>query len=341
MKQPITLYSFSFRHHGKFSSFHRLLHYAANCHTIDATYPLRSVAGVKGTRRLEGWWQAASEWRLKPVYARTQRQCVHYLYPENSLIRGSDWKGGHKLIMSCHQPSSSLPETRGFTKGLQVADRIVVLASHFMADYAPFCAPEKLRMIPHGVDIHFFSPKPAAPTKGWTILTIGNWLRDYDFWAEVVSKVAPDLPELRFIVVALPQKLEEIRSKMNDRLRNRVSFLYGLSDLELRDLYHQSDLLFLPLKDAGANNALLETMACGVPALVTDLPATREYAGDCGTYFAPGNVNECVLRLKELLADGKRRFDLGQSSRQRAVENFAWELIARRYHGLYSEVLEQ
>ena len=45
----------------------------------------------------------------------------------------------------------------------------------------------------------------------------------------------------------------------------------------LRALYHLSDLFFLPFVDAVANNAIVESIACGVPVVVSDVGSLRDY----------------------------------------------------------------
>lgn len=339
-----TLYSFSFGHHGRYSSVHRLLHYASDCRRLDVTFPLRGRLGPVWERRLEIRWQRWSEWRLWPVFARRERHCVHYIHPENSLFRGGAWKGRHGLVLTCHQPGSALRQLLaeraydGFLRGLTIADRVVLLANRFLDDYREFCQPERLIVIPHGVDVAFFKPAPEPPQKP-CVITLGNWLRDYDLWLDVILRVGTAMPEVQFEVVALPGVVEATRSRLGDRLAGRARFSHGLSDEQLRELYQRATVLFLPLKDAGANNALLESMACGVPMLVTDLPATREYAANCAIYFRPGAEEECVAKLTNLLKDAKLCAELAHAGRQRAVGQFAWEVIADRYGQLYREVL--
>jgi glycosyltransferase involved in cell wall biosynthesis len=80
-------------------------------------------------------------------------------------------------------------------------------------------------------------------------------------------------------------------------------------------------------------------MASGVPAVVSDLPAAREYAGECGTFFGTGATEDCVAKLVELLGDAAKRTTLASACRQRAVAHFSWEVIASRYARLYAEVL--
>jgi len=342
----VTLYGFCFGHHGSYSSFYRLLSYSRDFEKIDVTPPLRRWLSPKWGERFEKRWYRWSERRLKPVFARAERQCIHYLYPENSLFRGAKWQGEHGLVLSCHLPGDMVREMishdyhNGFRCALKRADRVVLLSSHFNKDYLDICRPDSIRVIPHGVDVRFFKPSSQLSARP-LVLTVGNWLRDYAFWAETVLKLAHEMPTLEFTVVAMPQVVTEARNRVEKVLADRVHFLNGLTEEELIALYSKATLLFLPLKDAGANNAVLESMAAGLPMVVTDLEATREYAGDCASYFSPGNLEECLSKITGLLTDSGWRASLAGAARQRAVERYAWEVIAGRYAELYSQVLEK
>ena len=343
-RSRVTVYGLSFSHHGQYSSFHRLLRYARQYRIVDVTFPLGTFPALRWREWLEHRWLRSNEWRLRPIFASRERQCVHYIYPENSLFRAGDWKGRHRLVLTCHQPGSDLRRMahedwyQGFLRGLRVADRVVVLAAHLGQDYRDFCDPRRLTVIPHGVEVGFFTPAPEKPRQP-LVLTVGNWLRDYDFWSEVVLRLADRMPEVRFVVVALPQVVQAARARVEPRLADRVLFLHGLTDERLQALYGRAAVLFLPLKDTVANNALLESMASGVPVVVSDLPAAREYAGECGTFFGAGAMEDCLAKLAELLRDTAKRAKLGAACRERAVTQFSWETVAARYARLYTEVL--
>lgn len=343
-RPPVTLYSFSFAHHGKFSSFHRLLHYSTGCHVVDITVPFHKFMGPRWAERVNIRWRRLSEWRLRPVFARKERQCVHYLYPENSLFRGVEWKGGHGLVLSCHQPGEFLRSMRhhqgyaGFFRALQRADRVVLLASRFADDYARYCGSQKVVVIPHGVDAAFFRPGPVEEREP-LVLTVGNWLRDYAFWLRAAKCLAGQVREVTFAVVASPQTVENVRVEAREALGERVRFLQGLTDLELRALYQKASVLFLPLIDAGANNALLEAMATGLPIVTTDLSATREYAGNCGVYYQADDLEQCLGKMCRLMEDKDERLRLGEDGRKRAESQFSWPVIAAKYAQLYREVL--
>jgi glycosyltransferase involved in cell wall biosynthesis len=343
-RSRVTLYSFSFRHHGRFSSFHRLLHYLPDCGVVDATFPLRKILSPAWHERLEQRWLRWSEWRLRSVFARQERQCIHYIHPENSLFQADLWKGRHGLVLTCHQPGENLrqiarePAFQSFIRALKRADRVLLLATDFIRHYAEVCPPERLAVIPHGIDIEFFQPSSGQPGRR-LILTVGNWLRDYDLWARVAIRLAQKAPDIEFAVAALPATVRRVQTRVEETLGPRVRFVHGLTDEGLRELYQQASVVFLPIKAAGANNALLEAMGCGVPVVISDLPAAREYAGDTALFFRAGNVEEALAALERVLADPAQRLELGRAGRQRALDRLSWQVIAGRYRSLYTEIL--
>ncbi len=340
----VTLYSFSFRHHGSYSSLHRLLHYSPDCRTIDATFPLGRIVGNKFREPLERRWLRWCERRLRPIFSRKERQCVHFIHPENTIFESDRWKGSHAMVLTCHQLGESLREIAGnpsfanFFRALKQADSVVLMSAGSFGDYQKFCDPRRISVIPHGVDVEFFRPASEPPRK-LRVLTVGNWLRDYEHWADVTLRLAQIFPDVDFAVAALPSTVASVWPRVESKLGKRVKLLHGLSDEELRRLYQESSVVFLPLKDASANNAVLESMACGVPLVTTDLPTVREYAGDCAVYFKSGDRDASTAALEALLRDSARRAGIGLRAHRRAVEHLSWQVIAGHYKRLYAQTL--
>jgi len=93
---------------------------------------------------------------------------------------------------------------------------------------------------------------------------------------EILSKVAKELPEFEFHLVAKKAKLEK---------RDNIIIHQGIPDEELLKLNQESDILLMPLINATANNGIMEGIACGLPVLTTDLESTREYLNsDCAMF---------------------------------------------------------
>lgn len=337
------VFSFSFPHHGKYSSFHRLCDYLTDQKVVDHTLRIPDWLPAPIARRLSRWWTTYGEARLWRYYFSAEPVIFHYLRPENNLQLGWKWKKKHRFVLSCHQPTDKLaelkrdPQHAGFFRGLEVADVVVVLSSTEIAGYRQHAPSADIRYIPLGVDALFFQPNPAVARKP-LVMTVGSWLRDYDCWGRTTQSMLASTTDLEFVVVANAAAEAKAKAALGAD-SSRVRFLRGISDEELRDLYQRARVLFLPLVDAVANNALLEAMASGVPVVTTDLPATREYLGEEAGVLVPGrDARNYVDAMVPLLNDEARWRAMSDAGVRRANEVFAWDKVAHQYRALYKSL---
>jgi len=335
--------SFRFPHHGKYSSFHRLLDYLdPNDRAVDATIPLsiyhnrylnrRDIAG-----RAWRWIKEAEAWRVAKA-----ENCpwLHYLYPEHGYFNGSRRKKkDQRILFSCHLPKSKLEEVKGrlkpFMEGLRCADGIILMSPEDRDYYASMAPQAHVTFIPHGIDVHYFSPGTArtpADEGNFRVLTVGNMMRDFPRLAAVIRRAADERSSIEFHVVANAGTLNKLRNLVGENAWPMVRPHHGISDEALRDLYRGCDILFLPLISATANNALLEAMAVGLPIFVSDLPACRSYAKDCAIYF-PTDLDEVDLlgALGKFSADRGQLAEMAGKARSLAKEELSWEVIVGRH----------
>jgi glycosyltransferase involved in cell wall biosynthesis len=346
LSPPSVIYTFSFAHHGSYSSFHRLAHYLSDQCVVDLTWRLIDRLPARISAVVMRRWLRYGEYRLRGYLHSATPRCVHYIYPETSLQQSWRWKGRHKLVLTVHQPREYLERMRheavheGFFLGLEAADAVVATDPVSLEAYRAYAPQARLEVIPHGVDTEFF--RPASDTgQRPVILTIGNWLRDYECWAKVVRVLLVKLPAVEFDVIANSDTIRQVSAALGAP-SSRVHFLSGLSDLELRAAYERAQLMFLPLKDSAANNAILESLAMGLPIVVTDLPATRFYVGaEAARYVRNTDIDGCVTTLTSLANDATQRQCMATAGRARAVAELSWPRIANRYRGLYRSLLER
>lgn len=71
----------------------------------------------------------------------------------------------------------------------------------------------------------------------------------------------------------------------------QVEFLTGVDDVRLIELYHNAVALLMPSVEEGYGFPPLEAMACGTPAIVSDIPVLRESTGEMALYCSPHDAD--------------------------------------------------
>ncbi len=334
--------TFSFSHHGRYSSYHRLVDYREPGDVVvDASLPRwlekPALNPADLTARL---WRRHCEATALALAAKGGHDWLHYIYPEQGCrLLHKLGKGGSRVAMTCHLPgeivgSPGFPQ--GFKRGIQQADALIAMSPDIVPYYRHLVPRAKVEFIPHGVDVDYFRPPPAGRCGSETspdspvLLTVGNMMRDFNTLARVINHAAKVRRAILFRVVANRESISHLRRLLDPAAFPLLETHRGIGDEHLLHLYHTSDLLFLPVTGATANNALLEAMACGLPMLVSDLPACRAYAGDDASYFEDSSPSAIIAAILSLSADRDHLTSRAASLRHRAEEFFAWPVIAAR-----------
>src|SRR5262249_25685510 len=99
------------------------------------------------------------------------------------------------------------------------------------------------------------------------------------------------------------------------------------------------DALCLASRSEGFPNVLGEAMACGRPAIATDVGDVRDIVRDerlIARVGAVGSLAECMQRVLELTPE--QRAAWGRSLRQGVEERYDIERIWERYRSLYASL---
>ncbi|MEJ2033660.1 MAG: glycosyltransferase family 4 protein [Deltaproteobacteria bacterium] len=188
----------------------------------------------------------------------------------------------------------------------------------------------RIRTILHGIAVDYYRPAGKKPASGkLRCLAGGVWLRDYRALFET-ARLLRDRPEIEFHIIA--SDLEKPSDLDSVFIHSRVS------DEEYLQLFRESDVLFMPLETATANNVILEGLACGLPVVSTELISVRAYVpGPEGLLIKdndPGAFAGALLKLQQ--NPGKLR-ELGARARGRA-EQLSWERVGREYTDFYLKI---
>jgi glycosyltransferase involved in cell wall biosynthesis len=105
-------------------------------------------------------------------------------------------------------------------------------------------------------------------------------------------------------------------------------------------LYQSSDVYVLPSWSEGMPNALLEAMACGLMPVATAISGTTDVVTHerDGLLAPPGNEAELAAALERAISDEALRASLAAAARQRVLDHFTIEQVARQYADVYQRV---
>jgi glycosyltransferase involved in cell wall biosynthesis len=211
--------------------------------------------------------------------------------------------------------------------------------------------------IPHGVDPDRFAPAndeervvqrgrvlPDCPRDAVLGVYSGRLLRGKGLDLALDAVEGIDDTKLRVVLVGSGEGQtlsveRDLRARVaaSERLRDRVVFA-GRTDTVERWL-RASDFFVFPTLDESFGIALLEALACGLPAIASDTGGIPDIIGaDSGILVPPGDVEALRRKILELASDGARRRTLGNQARRRAVELFDFEKTVDQYETLFERL---
>jgi glycosyltransferase involved in cell wall biosynthesis len=114
-----------------------------------------------------------------------------------------------------------------------------------------------------------------------------------------------------------------------------VRVLGFVDDADLPALYRNAALFALPSLYEGFGLPVLEAMACGTPAVCSDVSSLPEVAGDAAQLVDPLDVDGIAGTMERVLADDGLRREMIAKGRLQAAR-FTWDQAARQLIEIFS-----
>ena len=283
--------------------------------------------------------QVVNWWLLCKMLSRTSPQAnlMHVLYGEIDLpLPSSLLRRDIPVMATIHQPLSHLTRSDAriakLRRQLSCVDRVVALCEEQRVFFAHLVGQERVCLIPHGVDTHFFHPG-SEPRKR-RVLIVGGWLRDWQL-AERVLTAALRLRDDFHVRLVSPAADNPLRHLLP---QERTEITGRLSDEELLKEYQTCGVVFFPFRDATANNALLEACACGCRIVAADVGGVRDYLGMSGMLFPPSTEPDRVAVMLMQSLDMAESEPYVPEAVARAA-SFDWREVERQLRTTYEFVL--
>lgn len=201
---------------------------------------------------------------------------------------------------------------------------------------------EQIVTFPWGVDIRHYSPNGVIKDQsslrerlGWgdgafVLLSTRGWEPIYgvDVIARAFVLLARQHPELRLLMLGNGSQAGVLRQIfIQGGVLQQVHFPGQLRQEDLPRFYRAADLYLSASHSDGTSISLLEAMACGVPALVSDIPGNREWVipGEHGWWFEDGDVTALFQALSGALEERRRLPAMGRAARYLAEQRADWQ----------------
>jgi glycosyltransferase involved in cell wall biosynthesis len=337
-----------FKHHAAFGGYAQVMRY---------TRPMK-VFGIDETQPPPNMLRRKYQWLYEfDAYGYALRNpvdLVHVLYGEDYFRFSSYLFHQTPVVATFHQPAERLKQDveHGNLRGrvgvvthrltprryARLAAAIVLSVSQkeVLAGVMP---PEKIHVIPHGVavaELSRMAVRPQGDARNEAVVTVGQWLRDWDFYFQVVAYCAEHRPNWRFVLInrTLPAPY-----RAEAACHRNLEFLDGVDDVGLVQAYRGSRVLFLPVLSAAGNNAVMEALALGRPVLMTEGASEPHYDARVLAYYKRGDLQHAVRMLDEWMLLSPSAFEELSAMARHEGEKFDWRNIGARHVALFESFL--
>ncbi len=208
--------------------------------------------------------------------------------------------------------------------------------------------PKKTVVFPWGIDLEHFSMRKAEGRNadGFVLFCNRSWETRYgvDVLARAFVKVAQQREDVRLILLGGGSQGANIRRILQSGgVEEYVTFGGQISQTDLPHWYHMADLYISPSHVDGSSVSLMEALACGLPCLVSDIPANKEWVfeNENGWLFRDGDADHLAEKILAAMNQREKLPEIGRSSRRSAEMRADWKKNAEALMNVYRSLGEK
>lgn len=244
----------------------------------------------------------------------------HYIYGENTFFPWTKLflRKGNVIVCTFHQPYSFFQTSEKWKRKILYSDKIILVGNTEVESFKIMTGKDNVVYIPHGISTDYYCIDGNVK-KERVVLTVGNWLRDYKFANSVYHKLLEIDCSLKIHIVANPSNERFITPS------DRIKYMSGITDDQLKEEYLKSSVLFLPLTRYTANNSLLESSATGCNIVIASDYPDNSYIPEQYISIVRMDVNSSVNTILAHL-----NFGYNASLVKYIDKNYSWQVIAAK-----------
>ncbi len=209
-------------------------------------------------------------------------------------------------------------------------------------------APDKVIVIPYGVDIDKFSPGKNLELKRSLGLAddapvVGTVARlhpqkGHKYLIEAAPEIIRNVPNVKFVFAGDGETRTELEQMVQQKgIAEHFMFLGFRSDVH--ELLNVFDMFVLPSLYEGLPNVILEAMATGLPVVACAVDGTPELVvdGETGYLAEPRVPEQLAVKISDIMSKPERAKSFGEAGRLRAEEHFSLTKEVNEFQTLYEK----
>jgi len=208
--------------------------------------------------------------------------------------------------------------------------------------------PARTVVFPWGTNLEHFAPEAArmeSAADGFTLFCNRSWEPRYgvDVLARAFVKVAQTRSQMSLLLLGDGSQGAQIRQIIErGGVAEQVIYAGRIGQRELPRYYHMADLYISPSHIDGSSVSLMEALACGLPCLVSDIPANREWVRDGGNgwLFPDGDADALAAKILSIFEHRQSLSEIGRAARATAEQKADWRKNFAVLLGAYEKTLD-
>lgn len=260
---------------------------------------------------------------------------VYQMTGGSTQVMGGGYRSENVLLRQLGRPYRSLE--RLLFHVLRQFDLIVVRGDGARAFLEENRLARSSLIITGGIDIERFCPADVEKVYDLAYVSRLEPCKGVEYFLNVLHHLRESRPGLRVAVVGGGSLMEQFRGQARDLgIEENVSFLGRRNDVPA--ILQSSRVFVLTSPSEGMSIAMLEAMAAGLPAAVTDVGDLRDAVtvGDNGLFLCGHDAEADASSLAHLLNDDQALQRMSKAARTTILERFSVTAIADRWDGYFA-----
>ena len=270
-----------------------------------------------------------------PIY-KFRPDIVHLQSPHAFLIGLFSKSIGSKVVVTFHGSDlRRVAKNKLFMFFLKKFDAFYYVSHDMKPILEKYFNKEKILFTPSGVDVDFYKDVLSLEVRDKILLSVGNirWQKSFIDLIDAFYILQKEFPNYKLIIIGRATELKEEQKILEKiklyNLEDKVELLGDKNKFEIREYMSRAQLFLLSSITEGMPKVILESFACGLPVVSTDVGGCKVLINDSGIVVPVSNPQLMANAVSNILKDKNKYIKLLTNIKENA-HIYSWDNNAIR-----------